>query len=75
VGSDDVVGLRTLQTDRAVGDQWLVTSGLNPGDRVIVEGIQFAKPGSKVVAEEYRPATEEKKAVRQSAAGSPGATE
>ena len=75
VGPDDVVGLRTLQTDRAVGDQWLVTSGLSPGDRVIVEGIQFAKPGSKVAPEEYRPATEEKKAVRQSAAGSPGATE
>ena len=56
VGPDSVVRLRMLQTDRAVGDQWIVTSGLSPGDRVIVEGIQFAKPGAKVAAEEYRPA-------------------
>jgi membrane fusion protein (multidrug efflux system) len=36
----------------------LVTSGLKPGDRVIVEGIQSAKPGAKVVPEEYRPPAE-----------------
>src|SRR5665213_3530372 len=29
---------RQLRTGRAVGDKWLVTSGLNPGDRLIVEG-------------------------------------
>jgi len=55
VGPDNTVELRTLKTDRAIGDQWLVTSGLKPGDRVIVEGIQSAKPGTKVVPEEYRP--------------------
>jgi membrane fusion protein (multidrug efflux system) len=58
VGADNTVELRTLKTDRAVGDQWLVTSGLKPGDRVIVEGIQLAKPGAKVVPEEYRPPDE-----------------
>ncbi len=58
VGPDNTVELRTLKTDRAIGDQWLVTSGLQPGDRVIVEGIQSAKPGTKVVPEEYRPADE-----------------
>ena len=62
-----------LQTDRAIGDQWLVASGLSPGDRVIVEGIQFAKPGSKVVPEEYRAANEEKRPARQASAG--GVTE
>ena len=55
VGADNTVELRSIRTDRAVGDQWLVTSGLKPGDRVIVEGIQSAKPGAKVVPEEYRP--------------------
>jgi RND family efflux transporter MFP subunit len=55
VGPDDTVELRTISTDRAIGDQWLVTSGLKPGDRVIVEGIQSAKPGAKVAPEEYRP--------------------
>jgi membrane fusion protein (multidrug efflux system) len=58
VAADNTVELRTLETDRAVGDQWLVTSGLKPGDRVIVEGIQAAKPGAKVVPEEYRPPDE-----------------
>jgi len=55
VGPDSTVQLRTLQADRAVGDQWVVTAGLSPGDRVIVEGLQFARPGAKVVPEEYRP--------------------
>jgi membrane fusion protein, multidrug efflux system len=58
VGPDNTVELRTITTDRAIGDQWLVTSGLKPGDRVIVEGIQSAKPGAKVVPEEYRSADE-----------------
>jgi membrane fusion protein (multidrug efflux system) len=53
VGQDNTVELRTIQTDRAVGDQWLVTSGLKPGDRVIVEGIQSARPGAKVAPEPY----------------------
>jgi membrane fusion protein, multidrug efflux system len=58
VGPDNTVEQRTITTDRAIGDQWLVTSGLKPGDRVIVEGIQSAKPGAKVVPEEYRPPAE-----------------
>jgi membrane fusion protein, multidrug efflux system len=58
VGPDNTVELRSLKTDRAIGDQWLVTSGLKPGDRLIVEGIQAAKPGVKVVPEEYRPPDE-----------------
>jgi membrane fusion protein (multidrug efflux system) len=51
VGSNNVVELRTLQTGRAVGDQWVITSGLDVGDRLIVEGLQYAKPGLKVTAE------------------------
>ena len=58
VGPDNTVERRTITTDRAIGDQWLVTSGLKPGDRVIVEGIQSAKPGAKVAPEEYRPPDE-----------------
>ena len=37
-----------LTLDRAIGDQWLVSSGLAPGDRVIVEGIQKVRPGAAV---------------------------
>ncbi|WP_029044303.1 MULTISPECIES: efflux RND transporter periplasmic adaptor subunit [Cupriavidus] len=50
VNAKDEVELRTLTTERAVGDKWLVSSGLNAGDRVIVEGLQFVRPGAKVKA-------------------------
>jgi membrane fusion protein (multidrug efflux system) len=56
IGPDNVVQLHVLKADRAIGDQWLVTGGLNAGDRVIVEGVQSAIPGSKVIPEEYHPA-------------------
>jgi membrane fusion protein, multidrug efflux system len=55
VGPDGKVELRTLTTDRAIGDKWLVTAGLRPGERVIIEGLQFAKPGSVVNADEAQP--------------------
>jgi membrane fusion protein (multidrug efflux system) len=48
VNADAKVEPRPLVLDRAVGDQWLVASGLAPGDRVIVEGMQKARPGTAV---------------------------
>jgi membrane fusion protein (multidrug efflux system) len=39
---------RLLTIDRAVGDRWLVSSGLAPGDRVIAEGVQKVRPGASV---------------------------
>lgn len=47
--ADNRVERRTLETDRVIGDAWLVTKGLAPGDRVIVEGIQKVRPGAVVV--------------------------
>ena len=48
VDTEDKVQQRMLTLDRAIGDKWLVSSGLNPGDRVIVEGVQKARPGASV---------------------------
>jgi membrane fusion protein (multidrug efflux system) len=42
------VQLRMLTLERAIGDQWLVSSGLAQGERVIVEGMQKVTPGSLV---------------------------
>ena len=42
------VGPRMLSLDRAIGDQWLVSTGLASGDRVIVEGMQKVRPGMAV---------------------------
>jgi membrane fusion protein, multidrug efflux system len=52
VDGEGKVGQRMLTLDRAIGDKWLVSSGLAPGDQVIVEGIQKVRPGNavKVVA-------------------------
>ena len=44
VAAGSKVALRNVTTARAVGDQWLVSSGLAPGDRVIVEGLQKIQP-------------------------------
>ncbi len=41
---------RRIEVNRALGDQWLVSSGLAQGDRVIVEGIQRVRPGVAVKA-------------------------
>jgi membrane fusion protein (multidrug efflux system) len=48
VGSGDKVESRPLEVSRVVGDSWLVEKGLAAGDRVIVEGLQKAKPGVQV---------------------------
>jgi membrane fusion protein (multidrug efflux system) len=37
---------RTITVARAIGDRWLVSEGLNPGDRLIVEGSQKVRPGA-----------------------------
>jgi len=48
VNASGKVEQRMLSLDRAVGSQWLVSSGLVPGDRVIAEGMQKVQPGAVV---------------------------
>jgi membrane fusion protein (multidrug efflux system) len=48
VNAQNKVERRQLVTDRAVGDAWLVTSGVQAGDQVIVEGLQKVRPGADV---------------------------
>jgi len=55
VGPNDEVERRMLQLDRAIGDKWLVVSGISAGDRVIVEGLQFVRPGMPVKAAPFNP--------------------
>ena len=49
---------RLIQTDNAVGDKWVVTSGLKPGERVIIEGLLKARPGLPVAPEPFAPKAE-----------------
>jgi membrane fusion protein (multidrug efflux system) len=46
--SSGKVEQRMITVARAIGDRWLVSEGLNPGDRLIVEGSQRIRPGSSV---------------------------
>lgn len=50
VNAEGKVELRILKTQRALGNLWLVNEGLQLGDRVIVEGVQRARPGAQVNA-------------------------
>lgn len=52
VGEGDKVEVRTLTATQAIGDKWLVTSGLKAGDRVIITGLQKVRPGAQVKAQE-----------------------
>ncbi|MEZ3183761.1 efflux RND transporter periplasmic adaptor subunit [Stutzerimonas kunmingensis] len=48
VDANNKVEARKIITSRAVGNRWLVTEGLNSGDRLITEGLQFIRPGVEV---------------------------
>jgi membrane fusion protein (multidrug efflux system) len=57
VSPEGVVEQRVLRTARAIGTNWLVTGGIEDGERVIVEGVQRVRPGAKVTATEATAAT------------------
>jgi membrane fusion protein (multidrug efflux system) len=50
VDSGDTVVEKRVTTEGASGSDWIVSSGLAAGDRIIVAGIQSAHPGAKVAA-------------------------
>lgn len=54
VGLGNKVEQRVLKTERAVGNKWLVSEGLQSGDQLITEGLQFIHPGDVV---RVKPAT------------------
>jgi len=52
VGPDNKIEQRTLQVAGTHGAQWIVESGLEDGDRIIVGGLQKVRPGIVVAASE-----------------------
>lgn len=51
LNGDNQVEERVLETEQTDGSQWVVTAGLNAGDRVIVEGSQRVRPGAEARGE------------------------
>lgn len=48
VDAGETIAARPLELDRAVGGDWIVRQGLASGDRVVIEGLQKARPGTQV---------------------------
>ena len=48
IGEGNVVQKRQVQTERAVGGQWLIRSGLEAGDKLIIDGLQKIQVGAPV---------------------------
>ena len=71
VGANNMVEVRPLMTARTLGTDWLVDAGLQPGDRVIVEGLQRANSGAMVQPME---ASAPPAASTPAAAGAPAAS-
>jgi RND family efflux transporter MFP subunit len=58
VGSDNRVQLRSVQVGPRVGTLWVITKGLNPGERVVAVGADQTKDGELVNAKPYTEAEE-----------------
>jgi membrane fusion protein, multidrug efflux system len=55
VKPDAAVEQRMVKAGERVGNLWIIDSGLKPGEKVIVEGIQKVKPGVQVTAKTLKP--------------------
>ncbi len=54
--ADGLVEQRRVEADRAQGNRWLISAGLEPGERLIVDGLQKARPGGPAKAVDWVPA-------------------
>ena len=48
VGPDSVAQTREVKLANRIGSDWVVSDGLEPADRIVVEGLQKVRPGTKV---------------------------
>lgn len=58
VNGENAIEVRRVTVGRAVGQRWVVTSGLKPGEKIVVEGFQKARPGAPVAPTDWKPADE-----------------
>jgi membrane fusion protein, multidrug efflux system len=65
VDAENKVQSRLVQPETAVGDKWVVSSGVKAGDRVIVEGLQKVRPGATVKTIPFAAAAEKQEASSQ----------
>ncbi|WP_128255093.1 efflux RND transporter periplasmic adaptor subunit [Falsirhodobacter deserti] len=58
IGEGDKVQMRPITLGSSIGNRWTVTEGLQPGDRVVVEGAQKLSPDAQVQPSPYEPAAQ-----------------
>ena len=68
VEGGDKVALRPVKVDERIGDFYVVRDGLQPGERVVVEGLQRVRPGMQV-----KPVAKPSEPPAAKPAGKPGA--
>jgi RND family efflux transporter MFP subunit len=51
VGSDDKVAIRAVSVGERVGNRWIITEGVKPGERVVVEGLLKVRDGAPVTVQ------------------------
>lgn len=51
VGSDDKVTFRAVSVGERVANQWIITEGVKPGERVVVEGLLKVRDGAPVIVQ------------------------
>jgi membrane fusion protein (multidrug efflux system) len=55
VGADNKAEIRAVKVGERTGPLWIVTAGLKPGERVVVEGVQKARTGTPVLPKPWNP--------------------
>jgi len=53
VDNENKVNIRTITLGESAGSEWIVSQGLNPGDRVVAEGVQKVRPGMLVTVKPF----------------------
>jgi membrane fusion protein, multidrug efflux system len=53
VDSEGKVSIRPVTVGTSIGSEWIVDTGLNPGERVVAEGVQKVRPGMQVNAKPF----------------------
>jgi membrane fusion protein (multidrug efflux system) len=71
VNAENAVEVRRITVGRVVGQRWVVTSGLQPGEKIVAEGFQKARPGSVVAPSEWKPAVAAAEAGGETAEATP----
>lgn len=72
VNAESRTEIRMLRLDRAVKDKWLISEGLVPGDRVVVEGLKMLRPGALVKAVPFNKTLADKGAGTDAPSEQPG---